>query len=114
MHKIIVFWKQGNSSVYEEAIESSLIGLNNDILKIETEAERIFVPKENIEFWTVGNEKGCKHENIKENDYGGAECADCDADLDHWYCPDSPDNRCHYEKFTMDQCDYCGMPEERQ
>jgi len=30
-----------------------------------------------------------------------------------WFCPESPDMKCHYSK-SYDQCDYCGMPEERK
>lgn len=33
---------------------------------------------------------------------------------DDWYCPDSPDLVCHYRYGNMDQCDHCGLPEERK
>jgi len=41
-----------------------------------------------------------------------AQCAVCDERLG-WWCPDSPDHICHYDNGDMDQCDWCGQPEER-
>ena len=34
-----------------------------------------------------------------------------------WFCPKNPDKTkpyCTYKKYSMDQCDFCGMPEERK
>ena len=41
----------------------------------------------------------------------GAICKVCGTDLG-WYCPNSPDHRCHYSR-SFDSCDFCHNPEER-
>jgi hypothetical protein len=55
------------------------------------------------------------HVHVWEQDgiYDGAICK-CGARADGWYCPDSPDHVCHYDKGNFDQCDHCGQPEERK
>ena len=87
--------------------------------------------------------ENCKHKVlVKQPDasghYGSAECEGCDSDFG-WYCPDSPDHRCHYwmdtengqnsvllldgtrhelpaetEEPCYDWCLFCGHPEERK
>lgn len=43
----------------------------------------------------------------------GAYCKACGKDFG-WWCPESPDHICHYDKGDSDQCDFCGMPSERK
>jgi len=60
--------------------------------------------------------KLCKHEEIKKQKCGDTYTATCCICGKHnWYCPDSPDNFCHYDNDTYnnDICDYCGEPNER-
>jgi len=53
-------------------------------------------------------------EKIKTDKYAStsAICAICGINFG-WYCPKSPDHKCHYTK-TEDSCDYCHMPMERK
>jgi hypothetical protein len=43
---------------------------------------------------------------------GTVQCAICGHDFG-WWCPDSPDEYCHYEDHK-EECIYCGCPEERK
>lgn len=115
MYEVIVYWKQGNSSAYEVS-DASIIGANNNILKIVSEKEVVYIPIENIEYWSVGyeNEEECKHEHIIRWEEDWCKCEDCNETIWEWYCPDSPDHFCHYDNGDMDQCGYCGEPEERK
>ena len=45
---------------------------------------------------------------------GNARCIVCGQTADPWYCPKSPDHVCHYDRGNLDQCDFCGEPEERK
>lgn len=55
------------------------------------------------------------HKHVWGDGGGGiATCQTCDHMGPEWYCPKSPDHLCHYEKGDMDQCDFCGQPEERK
>jgi hypothetical protein len=84
----------------------------------------------------------CKHTQLlPRKDSMSGYCAVCDEYTDGWYCPDSPDNECHYmsersgafsyvelrdgRRSTMpehhdprneswDSCIFCGQPEERK
>lgn len=51
---------------------------------------------------------------LKENKWAstGVYCEVCGKSFG-WFCPKSPDMKCHYSK-SYDGCDYCGMPEERK
>ena len=59
----------------------------------------------------------CEHKRMISSDpgesYSAAVCADCGERMFGWYCPKSPDGRCHYSK-SFDSCDYCEYPEERK
>jgi len=61
------------------------------------------------------NEPSSAHVHVWDRDgiYDGAVCR-CGVRADSWYCPDSPDHLCHYNKGDLDSCDYCGQPEERK
>jgi uncharacterized protein YgbK (DUF1537 family) len=53
------------------------------------------------------------HEHVwLPNDNGAAVCA-CGKHASNWYCEDSPTKLCRYENGDPDQCDICGLPEER-
>lgn len=55
------------------------------------------------------------HDHVWQPDDIGAAVCECGARHDErWYCPDSPDRLCSYEKGNLDQCDFCGQPEERK
>lgn len=53
----------------------------------------------------------CKH--LYADRDGDAVCAICNHRSSRWYCPDSPRHVCSYRNGDMDECDYCGHPEER-
>jgi len=55
------------------------------------------------------------HEHVwQEMTTGGAQCSTCKIVAHEWYCPDSTDHLCHYDNGNFDQCDFCGLPEERK
>ena len=85
----------------------------------------------------------CAHTTLIETNYEVGQCKDCKKTFD-WYCPDSPDNQCHYytqdtpegkglmfrdgsimltkdfpedwdpDYETDDCCIFCGQPDERK
>ena len=85
----------------------------------------------------------CAHKTLIETSYEVGQCKDCKKTFD-WYCPDSPDNQCHYytqdtpegkgllfrdgtimltkdfpedwdpDYETDDCCIFCGQPDERK
>lgn len=63
---------------------------------------------------------GCEHtfvpsspRNQEEDQFSGVVCSKCEYHPQGWYCPDSADHLCTYEK-DYDSCDFCGEPEERK
>lgn len=54
----------------------------------------------------------CEHKYIKAGD--GAKCEECGEYSQSWWCPESPNHLCSYEKYNPDCCDHCGQPEERK
>lgn len=39
---------------------------------------------------------------------------ECGAVGEGWFCPKNPTGICAYENGNPDQCDHCGLPEERK
>ena len=61
--------------------------------------------------------KICNHPKLMSSDPQDPDCsrAICPVcgESFGWWCPKSPDGKCHYSK-SFDSCDYCGNPEERK
>jgi hypothetical protein len=64
----------------------------------------------NKKLWTL--ERGCPHD-VQKTQWDSMVCTICGESLG-WWCPDSPDHYCHYDKGNEDCCDYCRQPDERK
>ena len=95
---------------------------------IKGEVERLRKEITRLQFELVYLRQGCKaqghqivprDEDIEEKlkvdiwESTGAYC-ECCLEYFGWWCPKSPDHLCHYSKALYDECDYCGMPNERK
>ena len=54
--------------------------------------------------------KECSHHLVRDGE--SVCCQICGEDYG-WWCPKSPDHKCHYS-VDEDACDFCGEPSERK
>jgi hypothetical protein len=101
------------SSIIHDELGSAVtikeIAMTSRELKEAIEQLRAQISELNRKLWTL--EEECPHD--IQRHYNSMHCVICGEDFG-WWCPNSPDHYCHYDKGNDDSCDYCGQPDERK